>query len=200
MRTMEPRLLYFTKSAALTPEDREAAYNITSNVGFRNGAAPVGDRLEECDAVAGHPPKAYAEAYFTVTSKKTFAKAVKDKNDGKVPDPVDEPDADEDEDEDEVVVDIVPPVEDDLTDKSDDFKAGYADGKAKKEYGDAAELSDDFKAGFTAGMTYNVAVEGYEAQVAEAKAKAKANTAPEKAAARRNKPKPPPNVPNWGKN
>lgn len=70
MRRREPRVLYFTKSIAVTDEDEALADSIGTNVGFRNASLhPTDGTLEACVAVAGYPPKAYTDKYPTVKSK-----------------------------------------------------------------------------------------------------------------------------------
>lgn len=200
MKITEPRLLYFTAGVQVTDEDREAAFKITRNVGFRNGSMKTGDKVEDTDAIAGnldHIPEAYQRAYFHVATAKQLAKAAEAKANGEVPEAkstfADDTATDDD------LVEPVEPVEPDLTDKSDDFKAGYEDGKVKKEY-KPDEVSDDYKSGYTEALSFGKATEAYATEL-EAYNNARTEADAKKAkAAKANKPKAPAKVPKWGRN
>lgn len=199
MKITEPRLLYFTAGVQVTDEDRDAAFKITRNVGFRNGSIKPGDRVEDTDAVAGDPgniPDDYKRAYFRVTTKNQLEKAAHKKLNGERPDVEDTFKV---EDEEPEVVEPVEPVEPDLTDKSDDYIAGAEDGKLKKEY-KPDEVSDDYKSGYTVGLAFAEATEAFETET-EAFNKARAEADAKKAAAAKaNKPAKPPKPPKWGRN
>jgi hypothetical protein len=186
MKITEPRLLYFTAGVAVTDEDREAAFKITHNVGFRNASMKLGDKLEDTDAVAGAVPDAYKRAYFTVTTKNQLTKAAQARAEGKMPNYEEDRSVD---DADVVVDDLVEPVEPDTSDKSDVWKAAYEDGKARK--GLDTEATSEQKEAYEVGETYISATEAYAAAKAEADSKAAK-------AAKANKPKKPAKPPKWG--
>lgn len=143
IRANDPRLLYFTKTAVVTDDEANAAYVITHNVGFRNGAAKVGDVLEKADAVAGYPPVEYQRAYFVVRTAAELIKAKKDRDAGRKPETDDEPEAEIAE---EPITDLT------IITDTEDYKSGFAAGKLRVDYGDPTKVSENFKLGYEAGL------------------------------------------------
>lgn len=70
------KVLFFTKDAVMTDDEREAAEDITgAHVQYRNGAAVEGS-IEATDFVAGTVPKSYAHYdTYSRTAVKAFDKA-----------------------------------------------------------------------------------------------------------------------------
>ena len=60
------KILFFTRGACPTSEEREQAASISGRVVFRNSQFAGSEPCEQCDAVAGCVPANYAAAFPAV--------------------------------------------------------------------------------------------------------------------------------------
>lgn len=167
MKRVEPRVLYFTEGNKVTDEDQRKARLISYNVGFRN-ASSVGpkDTVEDTDAVAGAAPKSYLAKYPHVEGATQLQEAMRKVKAGTYRFPKFSDVADDEGDgtisEEELARlagetgeggdgdDGKPHFDAEafLSDKSEEFKAGYA--LAEVDGALPTDAGDDFSAGFNA--------------------------------------------------